>query len=522
MEETMRRAAERTQFYMNRLPLAFIAWDRDFCVTEWNVAAEKIFGWSAAEAIGQHAYKLIVPPDVQNIVNQVWQEIISSGNMSSHSINDNIAKNGRRLTCEWRNMPWRNAQGQISGCLSIVEDITDRIQNEKIRSELEAQLRQSQKMEAVGQLSGGIAHDFNNILTVIQGNAALLQNLDLEPAEIRDCSNQISRASERAAGLTRQLLMFARKQEMKLVNLDLNETIAQITKMLNRILGEDITLRAEYAPTLPLIHADIGMMEQIIMNLAVNARDAMTNGGKLTLRTGTEKRVDKDTGIEETHVRLEITDTGSGIAPEILPRIFEPFFTTKEIGKGTGLGLATVYGIVEQHRGEIAVQSEPGKGTTFILTFPTISNTEIIRAAKAPQSALPWGTETILVVEDEPPLRVFVCELLQRCGYKVIEASSGPAALKIWREKRGAIQLLFTDVIMPEDMNGLELAQLLIAEKPDLKVIYTSGYTGNLENRKAELVEGYNFICKPYKPEDLAAIIRRRLDKTENRPTESD
>jgi two-component system, cell cycle sensor histidine kinase and response regulator CckA len=514
MEETLRRAAERTQFYMQRLPLAFIAWNRDFCVTEWNVAAEKIFGWSADEAMGQHAYKLIVPPDAQNLVSQVWQEIIADGNMSSHSINDNISKSGRRLTCEWHNMPWRNAQGQISGCLSIVEDITDRIQNEKKRTELEAQLRQSQKMEAVGQLSGGIAHDFNNILTVIQGNAALLQNLDLEPAETRDCSNQISRAAERAAGLTRQLLMFARKQEMKLVNLDVNETIAQITKMLNRILGEDITLRAEYAPTLPLIHADIGMIEQIIMNLAVNARDAMTHGGKLTLRTGTEKRVNQDTGLEEICVRLEIADTGCGIAPEILPRIFEPFFTTKEIGKGTGLGLATVYGIVEQHHGTIKVQSVLGKGTTFILTFPSISETEIIRAAKAAQPALPWGTETILLVEDEPPLRAFVSDLLQRCGYTVIEAGSGPAALKVWQEKRSAIQLLFTDVIMPEDMDGLELAQRLLAEKPDLKVIYTSGYTGNLENRQVDLVEGRNFIRKPYRPEALATILRKRLDET--------
>jgi two-component system, cell cycle sensor histidine kinase and response regulator CckA len=512
-DEKLRQANERTQFYMSRLPLAFIAWDQDFCVTEWNTAAEKIFGWKASDAMGKHAYKLIVPPDAQPIVNKVWQEVIAGGNLTSHSVNDNVNKDGRRLTCEWRNMPWRNTLGQIAGCLSIVDDITERIQNEKQRNELEIQLRQSQKMEAIGQLSGGIAHDFNNILTVIQGNAALLQNLDLQPEETRDCSKQIARAAERAAGLTRQLLMFARKQDMRLVNLDLNETVAQITKMLQRILGEDITLSTEYAPSLPPIQADIGMMEQIVMNLAVNARDAMAKGGKLTLRTSTEKRRRKKSEPMETFVRLQVIDTGCGIAPEILPRIFEPFFTTKEIGKGTGLGLATVYGIVQQHNGTIDVQSELGKGTTFTIFFPAVSEIEIIHAMPTVKPSLPLGNETILLVEDEFPLRTFVSDLLQRCGYTVLEAESGPSAIKIWEQKRGQIDLLFTDVIMPEGMNGIELGYHLLKEKPTLKIVYTSGYTGNIEGRHATLVEGGNFIRKPYKPEALATLIRKKLDE---------
>ena len=512
IDEKLRQANERTKFYMSRLPLAFIAWDQDFCVTEWNSAAEKMFGWTAVEAIGQHAYKLIVPPDTQPVVNNVWREIIAGGNLASHSINDNISKGGRRLTCEWRNMALRNAHNQICGCLSIVEDITERIRGEKQRNELESQLRQSQKMEAIGQLSGGIAHDFNNILTIIQGNAALLQNLELQPEEIRDASNQISRAAERAAGLTRQLLLFARKQQMQLIHLDLNETVAQVTKMLQRILGEDITLRTEYAPALPLIQADIGMIEQILLNLAVNARDAMDEGGKLTIRTSTEKRLGKTPGTEEIFAGLQVADNGTGIAPEILPRIFEPFFTTKEVGKGTGLGLATVYGIVQQHHGTINVQSELGKGTTFTLFFPASHATEASPTTNKPNSALPWGTETILLVEDELPLRTFVSDLLQRCGYTVLEAESGPAALKIWAENREKIDLLFTDVIMPEDMNGIELGRRLLAEKSGLKVIYTSGYTGNLEGRRATLVEGANFIRKPFKPDAIAAIIRNKLD----------
>ena len=513
IDEKLRLANERTKFYMSRLPLAFIAWDQDFCVTEWNPAAERMFGWTTAEAIGRHAYELIVPADTQPLVSKVWQEIIAGGNLASHSVNDNVAKDGRRLNCEWRNMPLRDAHSRICGCLSIVEDITERVRNEKQRNELESQLRQSHKMEAVGQLSGGIAHDFNNILTIIQGNAALLQNLDLQPEEIHDASNQISNAAERAAGLTRQLLLFARKQEMQLINLDLNETVAHITKMLQRILGEDLALRTEYASALPLIQADTGMIEQILLNLAVNARDAMSNGGKLTIRTFSEKRSGKTESAVELWVGLQFTDNGSGIAPEILPRIFEPFFTTKKVGKGTGLGLATVYGIVQQHHGTINVQSEPGKGTTFTIAFPAAPVTETSQNLHKPQPTLPWGTETILLVEDEIPLRTFVSDLLQRCGYTVLEADSGPAALKIWATNRDKINLLFTDVIMPENMNGIELGQRLLAEKPALKIIYTSGYTGNLESRRATLVEGTNFIRKPFKPDGIANIIRYRLDE---------
>ena len=514
-DEQLRQANDRTQFYMNRMPLAFIAFDRNFCVAEWNHAAEEIFGWSTAEATGQHAYKLIVPLEVQPAVDRVWDQIIKTGDVASHSINENTTKDGRRITCEWRNTPWRDAAGEICGCLSIVTDITDKIRAEKERGNLEAQLRQSQKMEAVGQLSGGIAHDFNNILTVIQGNASLLQGLDLQPSEIRDCSNQIARASERAAGLTRQLLMFARKQQMQPVNLDLNETVSQMTKMLQRILGEDIALRSEYSPALPLINADVGMIEQIILNLAVNARDAMPNGGQLTIRSQVEKfqpTANAENKPAEARVCLSVTDTGCGIAPEILARIFEPFFTTKEVGKGTGLGLATVYGIVQQHRGDIVVQSEPGKGTTFKVYFPIAAPPTEVKTDLQKRPVLPWGYETILLVEDEFPLRTFVSDLLQRCGYTVLEAESGPAALRIWKEARDQIQLVLTDIIMPENLNGIELGLKLLADKPALKVIYTSGYTGNLESRHATLTEGVNFIRKPFKPEAIAEIIRKNLD----------
>jgi two-component system, cell cycle sensor histidine kinase and response regulator CckA len=263
-------------------------------------------------------------------------------------------------------------------------------------------------------------------------------------------SNRISRAAEQAASLKRQLLMFARRQQIQPTNVDLNEVVAQITKMLQRILGEDISLRTEYAPALPLIQSDAGIIEQITLNLAVNARDAMTEGGRLTLRTSTStsERPGPD-GKLATWIHLQAIDTGGGLAPEILPRIFEPFFTTKEVGKGTGLGLATVYGIIQQHHGDIQVESEPAKGTTFTITFPAIRETEPMPHDSAAKPVLLRGNETILLVEDELPLRSFVSDLLQRCGYTVLEAESGPAALRLWEAGHDQIDLLFTDVIIP-------------------------------------------------------------------------
>jgi len=405
---------------------------------------------------------------------------------------------------------------RLIGSQGVMFDITDKQRMEKERQNLETQLRQSQKMEAIGQLSGGIAHDFNNILTVIQGNAALLLDFDQNPAEIRECATQISDAAERAAGLTRQLLLFSRKQQMLPVPLNLNETVTQMTRMLQRILGEDIALRSEYAPALPRIHADAGMIEQIILNLAVNARDAMPDGGKLTIRTWVENFRPEDrpeNAPAEPHVGLSMTDTGTGIAPEILPRIFDPFFTTKEVGKGTGLGLATVYGIVQQHHGQIRVQSELNGGSTFTIYFPAWSESESMPAEPVARNPAARGSETILVVEDESPLRALVSDLLRRHGYSVLLAGSGPAALALWAAHREQIQLVFTDIIMPEGVNGLELGRQLQANKPALKIIYTSGYTGDTPQSIA-LVEGTNFIRKPFRPEILLNLIRKILDES--------
>ena len=389
-------------------------------------------------------------------------------------------------------------------------DITD-------RRRLEDQLRQSQKMEAIGQLAAGVAHDFNNLLTIIQGNASLLLGTPGLSEEDTGSIHQITQAAERAAGLTRQLLMFSRKQVMRLAPVDLNEVVGNMTKMLQRILGEDITLRSKYAPNLPLIQADTGMLEQVLLNLAVNARDAMPEGGDLLLKTAVTELSAADSlqypgSVAGTQVRLSVTDTGCGIPTENLSRIFDPFFTTKEVGKGTGLGLATVYGIVQQHHGWIEVSSEVGRGTTFQISFPAAAAEAVRRSAAAAVPEFPRGDEVLLVVEDEPAVRLLVSNLLQRCGYTVLLAASGVAALNVWKTEKERVDLLLTDMVMPDGMSGRDLARVLQRDKPGLKIIYTSGYSAAVSGDGPALTEGVNFLQKPYPPYHLAKTVRACLD----------
>lgn len=406
--------------------------------------------------------------------------------------------------------PIEDSAGKVYRLAGIAADITQ-------QKQLEEDLRHSQKMEAVGQLSGGVAHDFNNILTVIQGNAALLESGSFTPEEITEYAQEIINAAERGSGLTRQLLMFSRKQIVRPVELDLSEVADNLTKMLQRIVGEHIVLRTEYAAKLPCIRADAGMIEQILLNLVVNSRDAMPDGGELTICTavvspGSAKSAATATLAPAPFVWLSVRDTGSGIEPHILPRIFEPFFTTKEAGKGTGLGLATVYGIVKQHHGSIKVASNPGAGTTFDIFFPATTGTPEQKIDELPtQHRGGLHTHTILVVEDEPAVRVLVANQLERQGYTVLQAESGVAALEVWKQNRDSIDLLLTDLIMPGGVNGRELGIRLQADKPGLRVIYSSGYTADLLGQGEELVEGVNFIQKPYPPKTLFTAINNEL-----------
>jgi PAS domain S-box-containing protein len=400
-------------------------------------------------------------------------------------------------------------RGQPPLLLALFRDITG-------QKRLEDQLRQSQKMEAIGQLAGGVAHDFNNILTVIHGHASLLLAGGALSGTAARSAQQISQAAERAAGLTKQLLTFSRRQVMQPRRLDLNEVVSNMTKMLGRILGEDIALQLNYCPQPATVQADAGMMEQVLLNLAVNSRDAMPQGGQLAIRISIleldARQLQHSESRPGRYICLRAADTGCGIAPENLRRIFEPFFTTKEVGKGTGLGLATVYGIVKQHHGWVEVESHLGKGTAFKVFLPCCGEASEAAVRKPEEERPRGGTETILVVEDEAPVRELVCNLLADHGYNILQAESGVRALELWKDCKEKIDLVLTDLVMPDHMNGRELAEKLWAERPALKVIFTSGYSADVVGKDFVLRRGLNYLQKPYHPRKLALTVRECLD----------
>ncbi len=385
------------------------------------------------------------------------------------------------------------------------------------RKKLEEQLRHSQKMDAIGHLAGGVAHDFNNILTIIQGYAQILKHKPGLDGETLEALEQVAQASARAASLTRQLLTFSRKQIMQARPLDLNQVVMHLEKMLRRIIGEDITLVCQPSPEAAVVVADEDMVAQILMNLVCNARDAMSHGGRLTLST--ETVVLTEAAAKESSearsgefVCLRVGDTGCGIPPELLPRIFEPFFTTKEIGRGTGLGLCTVYGIVKQHHGWIEVASRPGVGTTFSIFLPRAPLPVEAREQNPPESEVSVGQETILLVEDEAPVRCLTRDYLQRLGYRVVEAASGVEALFLWEQQAASIDLLLTDMVMPNGISGRDLACRLRARQPELAVLCISGYTATKGGSFEDIVEGAGFLHKPFSLQTLSRAVRDCLD----------
>jgi PAS domain S-box-containing protein len=401
--------------------------------------------------------------------------------------------------------------------LAIARDISERRAAELSHRALEDKLRHAQKMEAVGQLAGGIAHDFNNVLAIVHlASSSLLEEAGLSDA-VREGLNEMRTAAERAANLTRQLLMFSRRQIAELVDVDMSETVRDMTQLLGRVLGEHIALKAQIDPSLPLVRADPGMLEQVVMNLAINARDAMPQGGGLymkleTVRVDNPRSQSEPGGPHALHVCLSVRDTGSGIPASDLPHIFEPFFTTKAPGQGTGLGLATVFSILELHGGFIDVDSSPGQGTTFRVFFPAVEATQ----AERPRAGSPGpdcrGTETILLVEDEHAVRTTTRIALTRYGYRVLEADSAATALEIWRNRSSEIALLLTDLIMPGDLSGRQLAEKLVAEAPNLKVVFTSGYSPEIVHRLLRRVPGHTLLQKPYSAAILARAVRQILD----------
>jgi signal transduction histidine kinase len=424
-----------------------------------------------------------------------------------------------RYSCHdgsWRWLEWRVFPSG-DNIFAAARNISDRILAEQQSEKLAQQLQQAMKMEAVGLLAGGVAHDFNNLLTGIGGYVDLIIS-DLNPGDpILSDLNEIKRATQSATTLTSQLLAFSRKQLIEPKVLNLNKLISNLQKMLQRLIGEDIELSTKMFENLTSVRIDPGQFEQILVNLVVNARDAMPGGGKLTIETA-NINIDEDycavhpyvkTG---RHVMLAVSDTGCGMSDEVKARLYEPFFTTKQKGRGTGLGLATTYGVVKQSGGSIEVYSEPGEGTTFKIYLPAIEG--VLQQLEIEEPASPSvlkGEETILLVEDEKIVRELAAKILKRLDYNILSASNGVEALEIAQNYHGVINLLITDVVMP-GMNGRQLADRLIQVRPNIKVLFTSGYTENTIAHHGIIDENLSFIGKPYSSHDLAKKIRRLLD----------
>ncbi|MDF1740929.1 MAG: PAS domain S-box protein [Verrucomicrobiales bacterium] len=415
---------------------------------------------------------------------------------------------------------WLWLEGVATNLLEdpCIEAIVINYRDVTARKQLEENFRQSQKLEAIGQLAGGVAHDFNNILTIIGGYGSVMMAAEGLSPEIENASREIVQASERGAGLTKQLLAFSRRQVLQTQQLDLNENVTSMTNMLQRILGEDIRLVIDLHEKALTTRADAGMIDQLLMNLVVNSRDAMPDGGTLTIETqacclGDERGKYFPDAMPGNYVQIRVSDSGEGIPPEYIDRIFDPFFTTKEQGKGTGLGLATVFGIVKQHAGFLSVESEPGKGTSFLILLPACEPHLNLRDISAVEPAIKTGSETILLVEDEEPVRNLGRHVLERAGYTVVEASDGVSAMKAWEENRENIDLLFSDIVMPGGLSGLDLAANLQELDPDLSVIFISGYSADIAGRELKLQEGQNFIQKPCSPRNMLKIVRKVLDE---------
>jgi signal transduction histidine kinase/DNA-binding response OmpR family regulator len=453
-------------------------------------------------------------PDGRPLLEAALDKATKRGDPYNLELRFTTAK-GRELRVQARCTP-EVEDGQVLRLVGTFQDVTQRYEAEQERAQLEAQLRQAQRMEAIGQLAGGVAHDFNNLLTVINSYADLVEEKLPPDDPLRGKVRQIGDAGSRAAGLTRQLLAFSRKQLLEPKRLELERVVGGVQKLLRRLIGEDVAIEVDQQPGLWSVLADQGQLEQVLMNLAVNARDAMPRGGRFAIALANSPhkgRSSDEPALDGDYVRLTVSDTGCGIAPEIRARIFEPFFTTKAEGQGTGLGLATVYGIVKQSGGELVVESEPGQGTTFRLYLPRAAHVEGSKEAARRADDTPTSSrgEGILVVEDEAAVRELVARILGRAGYRVYTAANGREALRTFRRHADEITLLLTDVVMPQ-MSGKELVDQLASDRPTLKVLYMSGYTGNVIARQGALEAGAQLLRKPFRGSTLLQKVREVLD----------
>jgi PAS domain S-box-containing protein len=478
-----------------------------------NFSAEtyRIFDLTPAEFDGRiETFLNFVHPEDRAAVKAAGEAAISTP--QRYAIEHRIVRRDGRVCWLYEQADVEvDSKGQGLRLIGVVQDITE-------RKLLEDQLRQAQKMEAIGQLAGAVAHDFNNILAAVLMQAEVASMTENLPGDVQESLVEIRNCADRAAKLTRQLLVFSRRQVMQRKLLDVNDSVTNLARMLQRVLGADVRLQLHLHPEALAIRADAGMLDQVLLNLAVNARDAMPVGGYLTIETsrfqvGPQEALAMGKIASGPYACISVADTGEGISQEVMPHIFEPFFTTKQPGKGTGLGLATVFGIVKQHQGAIDVKTETGKGTTFRIFFPLDIQTTSTPLDQPGALQSPGGTETIMLVEDEPSVRTVTRAVLIRAGYRVIEASNGSEALSLWATLAEKPALLLTDMVMPGGMHGSQLGKQLGQQAPGLKIIYMSGYSQEYNGGTMDLLPGENFLQKPFKKQDLLTTIRRALDR---------
>jgi PAS domain S-box-containing protein len=510
-EDARREVEHRLRQMLDTIQILAVMLDRDGRVTFCNECVVTLTGWSRDELIGRDWFDACVPVPVRNALRAEFLAALGeAGGLSGERENPIVTRDGRVRDVSWHNTLLVDAAGRVVGTASFGHDVTDHRQ-------LEAQYRQAQKMEAVGQLAGGIAHDFNNLLQVITGYAALAL-AELGPdAPLSPDIDEIRRASERATTLVRQLLTFSRRQKIERRPLDINATIADLLKMLRRLIGEHIEL--DFAPGYGVapVPADAGLLEQVLMNLCVNARDAMPDGGRIGIATenvsiGREFAERRAWAAEGEYVLLTVADTGPGIPPSLHERIFEPFFTTKEVGKGTGLGLATVYGIVKQHEGMIEVALDVSVGTTFRIYLPAAPAGAAGEVRPPAAETVPGGHETILLAEDEELVRNLARRVLERAGYRVLQARDGEEAIAIVESDAETIDLALLDVVMPR-VGGRDVAARFRSLRPDAPIIFSTGYSRQALDEEWAPDQGAEIILKPYEPKVLLERVRARLGR---------
>jgi len=509
-ERALRRSEEQHRAIVTGVRDTIFALEVDGTITALNPAFAESTGWNSSEWLGNSIFRLIHPDDA-DAARQLFGRALNRELQPVGQLRLRTRSGSHRLTEVGLSVVY--ADGAALSLLGIARDITERVA-------LEQRLHHTLKMEAVGQLAGGIAHDFNNLLTAVQMHVDLLLSALDEHDPRRADVDEIRRSAERAAGLTRQLLAYSRRQVLQSEVLDLNLIVRGADKLVRRLIGEDIRVVTHLAPSLGLVRADRGQLEQVIMNLAVNARDAMPEGGTLTMTTQDRQldpadvipSIEHSSGGAGPYIELTVSDTGVGMDSETRGRLFEPFFTTKDVGKGTGLGLSTAYGIVRQSGGVIWVESEPGHGATFHVALPRVDAVAAETAVVRSRARAATGRETILIAEDEPSVRAAGRTVLQRLGYRVLEAADGDAALQIASAHSDAIDLLFADVVMPK-MNGRALAEELMRRQPTLRVLFTSGHTDRSIVQQGVLEPGLAFLAKPYTSHELGEKVRETLDR---------